>query len=175
MSQRNLPVSFWTPSQTDQSEHLQGTFSHSGKPMDMFQKNHNTIAQYNRSCHSTDHHGNDDLNGTSFVRTRAIPISYAQLPTGVVKRFSSGLAPQASSQPLRLSAPSFLQEAAAQSNELQPSSLKFNPRYNTLLIQPDVKPHLPAVPGEPTHTQIEERGKVLEEFPCELLMRNGEH
>ena len=143
--------------------------------MHMFQKNQNTITQYNRSCHSTGHHGNDDQTGPGFVRTRAIPVSYAQLPTGVVKGFSSGLAPQVSAQPCRAPAPSFLQAAAVQSNDLQPSSLRFNPRYNTLLVQPDVKPHLPVVPGEPTHTQIEERGKDLEEFPCELLMRNGEH
>jgi len=175
MSQRNLPASFWNPSQTDQSQHLQGTFHHSGKPIDMFQQNYNTITHYNRSCHSTGHHGNDDQNGPSFVRRRAIPVSYAQLPTGVVKSFSPGLAPQVSAQPCREPASSFLQEAAVQSNDLQPSSLRFNPRYNSLLVQPDVKPHLPVVPGEPTPTQIEERGKDLEEFPCELLMRKGEH
>ena len=175
MSQRNLPVSFWNPSQTDQSQHLQGTLNHSGKPIDMFQQNHNTMTHYNRSCHSTRLHGNYDQNGLSLVRTRAIPVSYAQLPTGVGKSFSPGLAPQVSAQPSRAPAPSFLQEAAVPSNDLQPSSLRFNPRYNSLLVQPDVKPHLPVVPGEPTHTKIEERGKDLEEFPGELLMRKGEH
>ena len=174
MSQRNLPVSFWNPSQTDQSQHLQGTFNHSGKPIDMFQQNHNTITHYNRSCHSTGHHGNCDQNGPRFVCTRAIPVSYAQLPTGVVKSFSLGLAPQVSAQPCRAALPSFLQEAAVQSNDLQPSSLRFNPCYISLLVQPDVKPHLPVVPGEPTRTQIKESGKDLEEFPVELLMRKGE-
>ena len=174
MSQRNLPVSFWNPSQTDQCQPLQGTFSRSGKPIDMFQQNNNTITHCNRSCHSTDHHGNCEQNGPSFVRTRAIPVSYAQLPTGVVKSFSPGLGPIVSAQPCRGALPSFLQEPAVQSNDLQPSSLRFNPRYNSLLVQPDVKPHLPVVPGEPTRTQIKERGKDLEEFSGELLMRKGE-
>ena len=170
MSQRNLPVSFWNPSrQTDQSQHLQGTFTHSGEPIQMFQhvQNPNKISHYNKSCDSTSHHGNYDQNGQHFVRRRAIPVSYAQLPTGAVKGFSPGLAPQ----PRRAPAPPFLQETAVQSNDLQPSSLRFNPRYNSLLVQPDVKPHLPVVPGEPTHTKIEERRKDLEEFPGQLLMR----
>ena len=174
MSQRNLPVSFWNPSQTDQFQHLQGTFSHNGKPIDMFQQNNNTITHYNRSYHTTGHHGNSEQNGPTFVRTRAIPVSYAQLPTGVVKSFSAGLAPQVSAQPCRAPLPSFVQEAPVQSNDLQPSSLRFNPRYNSLLVQPDVKPHLPVVAGEPTRTQIKERGKDLEEFPVDLLMKKGE-
>ena len=57
-----------------------------------------------------------------------------------------------------------------QSNDLQSSSLRFNPRYNSFLVQPDVKPHLPVVPGEPTRTKIGEKRKDLEEFPGELLM-----
>jgi len=175
MSQRNFPVSFWNPSQTDQSQDLQGTFNHSGNPTHMFQQNHNTITHYNRSCHSKGHHGNYNQNGPNFVRARAIPVSYAQLPTGAVKSFSPGLAPPASAQPCRAPAPSFPQDAAVQGNEFQASSLRFNPRYNSLLVQPDVKPHLPVVPGEPPRTKIEERGKDLEEFPGELLMRKGEH
>ena len=173
MSQRNLPVSFFNPSQTDQSQHLQGSYGHSGKPIHMFQQNHNAITHYNRSCQSTGHHGNYDQNGPRFLRTRDIPVSYAQLPTGVVRGFSPGLAPQVSAQPYRSTAPSFPHEATVQSNDLQ-SSLRFNPRYNSFLVQPDVKPHLPVVPGEPTHTKIGERRKDLEEFPGELLTRKGE-
>ena len=175
MSQRNLPVSFWNPSQTDQSQHLQGSFYPSVKPIHKFQENHNIITNYNRSSHSTGHHGNYDQNGPDFVRMRAIPVSYAQLPARVVKGFSPGLAPQVSAQPCRASAPSFPQEAAIQSNELQPSSLRFNPRFDSLLVQPNVKPYLPLVPGEPTCGKIEEKGKNLEEFPGELLMRRGEN
>ena len=175
MSQRNLPVSFFNPSQTDQSQHLQETFSHSGKPTHMLQQNHNTITHYNRSCQSTGHNGNYDQNGPHFVRTRDIPVSYAPLPTGVVKGFSPALAPRMSAEPSRIPAPSFPQKTAMQNNDLPPSSLRFNPRYNSLLVQPDVKPHLPVVPGEPTRTKIEERGNDLQEFPGELLMRKGEH
>ena len=141
----------------------------------MFQQNNNTITRYNRSGHSTGHNGNYDQNGSNFVRTRAFPVSYSQLPTGVVKSFSPGLAPQVAAQPCRAPAPSFPQEVAVQRNDLQQSSLRFNPRYNSLLVQPDVKPHLPVVPGEPTRSKIEERGQDLEEFPGELLMRKGEH
>ena len=173
MSQRNLPVSFWNPSQTDQSR--QGTFSRSGNPIHMFQQNHNAITHYNKSSHSTDHHGNYDQNGPNFVRARAIPVSYAQLPTGALKSFSPGLAPPASAPPCRASAPSFPQDTTVHSSDLQASSMRFNPSYNSLLVQPDVKPHLPVVPGEPTRTKIEERGKDLEEFPGALLMRKGEH
>ena len=175
MSERNLPISFFNPSQTDQSQHLQGTFNHSGKPIQMFQQNHNTITHYNRSCHSTGHPGNYDQNGSNFVRTRGIPVSYAQLPTGVVKSVSPGLAPQVAAQPCRAPAPSFPQEVAVQNSDLQSSSMRFNPRYNSLLVQPNVKPHLPVVPGEPTFTKIDEKGKDLEEFPGELLMRRGEN
>ena len=172
MSQRNLPVSFFNPSQTDQSQHLPGSFSHSAKPINMFQQNHNAITHYNRSCQSTGHHGNYDQNGPRFLRARDIPVSYGQLPTGVVRGFSPGPAPQVSAQPCRSSFP---QEAAVQSNDLQSSSLRFNPRYNSFLVQPDVKPHLPVVPGEPTRTKIGEKRKDLEDFPGELLMRKGEH
>ena len=173
MSQRNLPVSFWNSSQTDQSQHLRGSFNHSGEPIHTFQ--HNTIAHYNRSCHSKGHHGNYDQNGPHFVRTKAIPDSYAHLPTGEAKGFSSGLPPQVSAQPCRASAPSFPQEVALHSNDLQPSSLRFNPQYNSLLVQPDVKPHLPVVPGEKMRTKIEETGKDLEELPGELLTRRAEN
>lgn len=179
MSQRNLPVSFFNPSQTDQSQHLQGSFSHGGKPTHMFQQNHNAITHYNRSCQSTGHHGNYDQNMQNrprFLRTRDIPVSYAQLPAGVVRGFSPRSAPQVSAQPCRSTAPaSFPQEAAVQSNDLQSSSLRFNPCYNSFLVQPDVKPHLPVVPGEPTRTKIGERRKDLEEIPGDLLMRKGEH
>jgi len=175
MSQRNLPVSFFNPSQTDQSQHLQGAFSHSGKPIHAFQQNHNTMTHCNRSCHSTGHHGNYDQNRPHFDCTRDIPVSYTQLPTGVVKGFSPGLAPHMPAEPCRAPVPSFPLTTAVQNNDLQPSSLRFNPRYNSLLVQPDVKPHLPVVPGEPTRTKIEERGKDLEEFPGELLMSKGEH
>ena len=61
------------------------------------------------------------------------------------------------------------------SSDLQSSSMRFNPRYNSLLVQPNVKPHLPVVPGEPTFIKIDEKGKDLEEFPGELLMRRGEN
>ena len=175
MSQRNLPVSFWNPSQKDQShQHQQASFNHHGNPINMFQQNHNTTTHYNNSYHSTGHHGNYEQNGPNFVRTRAIPVSYAQLPTGAVKSFSPGLAPQVSAQPCRAPAPPFPQETAVQSNDLQ-TSLRFNPRYNSLLVQPDVKPHLPIVPGEPPLTKIEGRGQELEEFPGELLIRKGEN
>ena len=160
MSQRNLPVSFWNPSQKDQShQHLQTSFNHHGNPINMFQQNHNTTTHYNSSYHSAGYHGKYKQNGPNFVRTRAITVSYAQLPTGVVETFSPGLAPQVSAQP----APSFPQEPDVQSNDLQ-TSLRFNPSYNSLLVQPDVKPHLPIVPGEPPLTKIEGRGKELEEF-----------
>ena len=113
MSERNLPISFFNPSQTDQSQHLQGTFNHSGKPIHMFQQNHNTITHYNRSCHSTGHPGN----GSNYVRTRGIPVSYAHLPTGVVKSVSPGLAPQVAAPPCRAPAPSFPQEIAVKSSD----------------------------------------------------------
>ena len=175
MSQRNLPVSFWTPSQTDQSQHFQGFYTYHGNPIQTFQQNHNPATHFNPSCH-LNHCGNSDQKGTSFVRARAIPVSYAQLPTGAVKSFTPGLAPpQVSVPPCRAPAPSFPQDAAVQSTDLQPTSLRFNPRYNSLLVQPDVKPRLPVVPGEPPRTKIEGRSRDLDEFPGELLMKKGEH
>lgn len=174
MSQRGLPQSFFNPSQTDQFQRLQGTFSHSGKPIHVFQQNNNTITHYNKSCHSTGHHGNYDQNEPHFVQRRDIPVSYAQLPTGVVKGFSPAHVPRISAEPCCAPAASFPQQTAMQNHDLPPSSLRFNPRYNSLLVQPDVKPHLPVVPGEPTRTK-RERGKDLEEFPDELLTRKGEH
>lgn len=175
MSQRSLPVSFWTPSQTDQSQHFQGFYNHHGNPIHMLQQNHNPATHYNRSCH-LNHRGNYDQNGTSFVRARAIPVSYAQLPRGAVKSFTAGLAPpQVSGPPGRAPVPSFPQDAAVQSTDLQPTSLRFNPRYNSLLVQPDVKPRLPVVPGEPPRTKIQRRSRDMDEFPDELLMRKGEH
>lgn len=175
MSQRNLPVSFWNPSHSDQSQHLQGSVSRHGNPVHMFQQNHNPAIHYNSSCPSTGRHGSHNQNGSNFVRARAIPVSYAQLPTGVVKSFTPGLAPQVPTQPCRAAAPTFPQEAAAQNTVLQPTSTRFNPRYNSLLVQPEVKPHLPVVPGEPSCKKIEERSKDLEELPGELLMRKGEN
>lgn len=176
MSQRNLPVSFWNPSQTTQSQHLQTGFSRRhGNSVNIFQQNHNTTTHYNNSYHSTGHHGNFNHNGPNFVHTRTIPVSYAQLPPGTVKSLSPGLAPQMSVRPFRASAPSFPQESAVQNNDLQPTSLRFNPSYNSLLVQPDVRPHLPHVPGEPPRTRTDRRSKDLEGFPAELMMRKGEN
>ena len=66
----------------------------------------------------------------------------------MVKSFPSGYlqqGPQPLSDP---SVPLLAQETDVDCNEKQ-TSFRFNPSYNDLLIQPEVKPQLPLVPGEP--------------------------
>ena len=181
MSQRNLPASFWNPSQTDQSQQLQTSFPPQDNRVSLFQQNlHNGTTHCNNGYHgSTGLHGNYDQSAPNVVRTRTIPVSYAQLPAGAVKTFPSGLlAQQAPAHSYRPPTPPFLQETAAQCNAIQ-TSLRFNPRYNALLVQPEVKPHLPVVPGEPCKRLDGNNNDMTQRFPgsCpgELMMKKGEN
>lgn len=172
MSRRNLPASFWNPTQTDQSQQLQASLSRHGNAVSMFQQNHNVTTHYNNSQYHgfTGHNDICEQNEPTVVRTRAIPVSYSQLPVGAVKSFPPRLAQQMSAQTCRAPAPQFPQETAAHCNDLH-NSLRFNPRYNSLLVQPEVQPHLPVVPGEP-RTKLDRQDKGSSEgFPGGLLAK----
>ena len=109
---------------------------------------------------------------SNFVHTRTIPVSYAQLPTGTIKSDSSG--PQIRVQPFHAFLHSLPHESALQNSDLEPNSLRFDPSYNSLLVQPDVKPHLPHIPGEPSRTRTDARNKNPVGFPAESPMRREE-
>lgn len=175
MSQRNLPASFWNPTQMDQSRPRQASFTRHGNATGVFQENQDATTHYNNCYHPfTGQHGVYEQNAPNGVHARPIPVSYAQLPVGAVKSFVPGLTQQVSAQSCRAPAPPFPQETAAHCNDLH-TSWRFNPRYNALLVQPEVKPHLPVVPGEP-RVKLDRKNKDnAEDFPGELLTTEGEN
>lgn len=174
MSQRNLPPSFWNSSHKNQPQHHQTSLSHHGNSGNIFQQKHNTMTPYDCNYQATGNHDNfSHPTGSNFVYTRTIPMSYAQLPTGTVKNLSPGPGPQIRVQPCHASTPSFPLESALQNSDLQPNSLRFDPSYNSLLVQPDVRPHLPHIPGEPSRTRTDARNDIQEGFAAELPMRKG--
>lgn len=99
MSQRNLPASFWIPPSTDQIHQLPTSYHRQGNSMRLFQQNApNRTTYYSTGCHATN--GSQvslERTAPNVVHTYAIPVSYTQLPMGVVKRFPPGH-PQQGSQ-----------------------------------------------------------------------------
>ena len=176
MSQRNFPASFWSPSHTEQSpQQLQTSSNCHSNAVNMFQQNHNATNHYNNTYHNfTSQHSIYEQNTPTSVRARVIPVSFTQFPSGTFKNCTPGLTQQVSSQSCRTLSPSFPQEFSAQCNDTQNSS-RFNPRYNALLVQPEVKPNLPVVPGEPRAKQNGKGKDTVEDFPGKLLAKNGEN
>ncbi|XP_066018431.1 uncharacterized protein [Pocillopora verrucosa] len=173
MSQRNLPPSFWNPSHKNKSQHPRTGSSHHGNSVNIFQQKHNMMTHYNSNYQPTVRYDNFNRHTESnFVHTRTIPVSYAQLPTGTIKSDSSG--PQIRVQPFHAFLHSLPHESASQNSDLEPNSLRFDPSYNSLLVQPDVKPHLPHIPGEPSRTRTDARNKNPVGFPAESSMRKEE-
>ena len=174
MSQRNLPPSFWNPSHKNKSQHPAHTgSSHHGNSVNIFQQKHNMMNHYNSNYQPTVRYDNFNRHTESnFVHTRTIPVSYAQLATGTIKSDSSG--PQIRVQPFHAFLHSLPHESASQNSDLEPNSLRFDPSYNSLLVQPDVKPHLPHIPGEPSRTRTDARNKNPVGFPAESPMRREE-
>lgn len=176
MSQRNLPISFWNPSHSEQSpQQLQTSSNCHSNAVNTFQQNHNGTNHYNNTYHHfTGQHGIYEQNTPNAVRARVIPVSYTQFPSGPFKSFAPGFTQQVPSQSCRVSTSSFPQEFTAQCNDTQNSS-RFNPRYNALLVQPEVKPHLPVVPGEPRGKHDGKGKETVEDYPGKLLAKNGEN
>lgn len=172
MSQRNLPASFWIPPSTDQIHQLPTSYHRQGNSMRLFQQNApNRTTYYSTGCHATN--GSQvslERTAPNVVHTYAIPVSYTQLPMGVVKRFPPGHPQQGSQPSYKASAPPLTQETDIHCNEVQ-TSFRFNPGYNTLLVQPEVKPHLPVVPGEPSraNSHDEKRNHISPIYPGELM------
>lgn len=171
MSQRNLPASFWIPPSTDQTHQLPTSYHRQSNSMRLFQQNApNRTTYYSTGCHATNgSHVSLERTAPNVVHTYAIPVSYTQLPIGVVKRFPPGHPQQGSQPSYKASAPPLTQETDIHCNEMQ-TSFRFNPGYNTLLVQPEVKPHLPVVPGEPSRAKHDEkRNHISPIYPGELM------
>lgn len=159
----------------DQSRPRQASFTRHGNATGVFQENQDATTHYNNCYHPfTGQRGVYEQNAPNGVHARPIPVSYAQLPVGAVKSFVPGLTQQVSAQSCRAPAPPFPQETAAHCNDLH-TSWRFNPRYNALLVQPEVKPHLPVVPGEPRVKLDRKNNDNAEGFPAELLTTEGEN
>ena len=151
MPQRNLPASFWNPPSRDQTQQTSTSYlwRHSNS-LRLFQQSASKgTTCYSTGCHLNNaSHVNLGRTATNVDHTRAIPVSYSQPSAVMVKSFSPGYLQL-------LSAPLLIQEAGVDCNEMQ-TSFRFNPSYNYLLIQPEVKPQLPLVPGEPARANNNE-------------------
>lgn len=139
MTQRNLPASFWNLPSREQT------------PQRLFQQSaSNGPTYYSTGCHVTNNASHVSLGrtATNAEDTYAFSVSCAQLAAEVVESVLPRYlqqGPQPLSDP---SGPLLTQETDVDCDEMQ-TSFKFNPSYNDLLIQPEVKPQLPLVPGEP--------------------------
>ena len=138
MPQRNLPASFWNPPSRDQIQQTSTSYlwRHSNS-LRLFQESASKgTTYYSTGCNLNNaSHVNLGRTATNVNHTRAIPVSYSQPSAVMVKSFPPG----------------YLQQG------LQPlSDRSAPPSYNDLLIQPEVKPQLPLVPGEPARANNNE-------------------
>lgn len=152
MTQRNLPSSFWNQPSRDQTPQPPTSCPRQSNSLCLFQQNASEgTTYYSTGCRVTNDASHVSLGGTAANAasdTYAFSVSCAQLTAGVVKSFPLGYLQQGP-QPLSdSSVPLLTQETDVDCNEMQ-TSFRFNPSYNHLLIQPEVKPQLPLVPGEP--------------------------
>ena len=151
MTQRNLPASFWNLPSRDQTPPPPTSYPCHSNSSCLFQQSASNGPTYD----STGYHVTNNASHVSLGRTAtnaddtyAFSVSCAQLAAEVVESVPPRYlqqGPQPLSDP---SVPVLTQETDVDCNEMQ-TSFWFNPSYNDLLIQPEVKPHLPLVPGEP--------------------------
>ena len=181
MSQRDFPISFWNPSLRKQSQQLEVASHCHGRTVNtvtVSDCHSNTINNFDQNSNIENHCGNGQyrscqLNLPNLLQTRAIPISYVSLsagnlapgPTQKLLEHSSGTTPLPYPYPQK-----FLVRYC---NDTQ-NSLKFDPRYNPLLIQPEVKPHLPKVPGEPPRKEHVRGEDTANSFSGDFLTQSGE-
>lgn len=177
MSQRNLPASFWHQSHTNQFQQPQSPVSHQSNTVNKHQQTNDSKNHCNNRHHRfTSQHDFLQQDTPNFVRARAIAVPHVKLPAGTFTTFTPGITQQTSSHSCRTSTSPSLQEFPAHCNNSH-NSVRFNPGYNALLIEPEVKPRLPAVPGEP-RAKLNGSDKIaMESFPGEILTRarNGEN
>jgi len=151
MTQRNLPSSFWNQPSRDQTPQPPTSYPRHSNSLCLFQQSaSNGPTYYSTGCHVTNNNSHVSLGrtATNADDTYAFSVSCAQLAAEVVKTFPPRYlqqGPQPLSDP---SVPLLTQETDVDCNQMQ-ISFRFNPSYNDLLIQPEVKPQLPLVPGEP--------------------------
>ena len=147
LAQRSLPPSFWDPSPSLQSSQQVGA---SRPTTGLMQQNDElSTTLYSNQCYAFGHHGNSEEKGANFIRSRAVPVSFSELPAGAVKSVAPvSVAPFHS---LPLPRDSAVQHSAPQ------TPVGFNPCYNAFLVQPEVRPQLPRIPGEPQ--KPERKGK----------------
>ena len=151
MTQRNLPSSFWNLPSGDQTPQPPTSYPRHSNSLCLLQQNASEgTTYYSTGCHVTSNASHVSLGrtATNADDTYAFSVSCAQLAAEVVKSFPPGYLQQGP-QPLPdNSGPLLTQETDVDCNGMQ-TSFRFNPSYNDLLIQPEVKPQLPLVPGEP--------------------------
>lgn len=187
MSQRDFPASFWNPTLFKQSQPEEMVSCSQGSTMETtsychsntvniltmsdchsntvnnMELNHNAAnCSSNGSCLFTDQHGSSQQTQPSLICARTVPVSYPSYPVG---NFVPGSSQQLPAHSVRLPAHSYpyLQRFRAHFNDSE-NCFKFDPIYNPLLVQPEVKPHLPMVPGEPHAKQHRRNQETAKEF-----------
>ena len=187
MSQRDFPASFWNPTLFKQSQPLEMASCCQGSMMETtsychsntvnivtisdchsntinnMELNHNAAnCSSNGSCLFTDQQGSSQQNQPNVISARSVPVSYASHP---VESFVPGPSQQLPAYSVRLPAPPYpyLRRFRAHFNDSE-NCFKFDPIYNPLLVQPEVEPHLPMVPGEPRAKQHRRGQETAEGF-----------
>ena len=151
MTQRNLPASFWNLPSRDQTLQPPTSYPRHSNSSCLFQQSASDgPTYYSSGYHVTNNASHVSLGqtATNANDTYAFSVSCAQLAAEVVKSFPLGYFQQGRPPLSDPSVPLLAQETDVDCNEMQ-TSFRFNPSYNNLLIQPEVKPQLPLVPGEP--------------------------
>ena len=187
MSQRDFPASFWNPTLFKQSQPLEMASCCQGSMMETtsychsntvnivtisdchsntinnMELNHNAVnCSSNGSCLFTDQQGSSQQNQPNVISARSVPVSFASHP---VESFVPGSSQQLPAYSVRLPAPPYpyLRRFRAHFNDSE-NCFKFDPIYNPLLVQPEVEPHLPMVPGEPRAKQHRRGQETAEGF-----------
>ena len=180
MPQREFPALFWNPTPTSRSQQVETVCHWHGNTVDVVTISNchgnavNSTAanrHVNGSQLFTGQYGSCQQNLPNLIR--AVPVSHVSLSVG---SFSLGPNQQLPAQFHRASVLPYPypQKVFAPYYDSQ-DSLKFDPRYNPLLVQPEVKPHLPTVPGEPRGKQHGRCEDTTGGFLGEPYTRNGEN
>ncbi|XP_068704701.1 transcription cofactor vestigial-like protein 2 [Montipora foliosa] len=160
MPQREIPASLWNPTLTSHSQQVETVCHyHCHNAVDVVTiSNCNSNAvnstaanrHVNGSHLFTGQYGSFQQNQPNLIR--AVPVSHVSLSVGSFSLGPNQQLPADSSRAPVLPYP-YPHKVFAPYYDSHQDSLKFDPRYNPLLVQPEVKPHLPTVPGEPRGKQ----------------------
>ena len=154
MRERNLPKSFWNPAEKMPPQQVQ--LEHAQSLLALPNQQHNSGAPFLNRVR----YGSCNTPNTSCGPNRTCPQQWQQTIShsnyDVQRPYAAN--PGLNLGCYRMPAPARFAGNVRPASEIMPGATcfygprigcGFNPRYNSLLVYPEVKPQLPRIPGEP--------------------------